>query len=93
MSETETVNPLVEEIRDLWLQTEESRRVDPVGPEFEISLIFQTTMRHARLRLAALKSHVDDPVRFDSEVQEMEKELELCRLIGELFSSSHDRRV
>jgi hypothetical protein len=92
MSETGTADPLLEEIRDLWLQTEESRRVDRVGPEFEMSLIFQTTMRHARLRLAELKSHVNDLARFDAEVEEMEKELELCRLIGELFSSTETRR-
>lgn len=93
MSETGTANPLIEEIRNLWLQTEESQRVDPVEAEFEMSLMFQTTMRHARLRLAELKSHINDPARFDAEVQKIEKELELCRLIGELSSSNETRRL
>lgn len=85
---------LIEDIRELWLQTEESHRVDPVEPQFEIEFFFQTAVRDAQLRLSVLKSQVDDSARFEAEIQEITKELQLCRLIGSLFFNSNDcRRV
>jgi hypothetical protein len=83
---------LIEDIRDLWLQTEESRRVDSVEPQFEIEFFFQTAMRDAQLRLAALKSRMSDLTYFEAEVREITKELQLCRLIGGLLFSSDDCR-
>lgn len=94
MSEIGAANPLVEDIRNLWEQIEESRRVDPVEPQFEIELFFQTAINDAQLRVAALKSYSQDPTRLDSEVRELTKELQLCRLIGNLlFSSTEGRRT
>jgi hypothetical protein len=78
---------LIEDIKDLWLQTEESRRVDPVEPQFEIELFFQTAINDAQLRVAALKSRMADPIRLDAELRELTKEIQLCRLIGNLLFS------
>lgn len=88
MNEAETTNPLLEDIKDLWLQTEESRRVDPVEPQFEIEFFFDTAIKDAQLRVAALKSHAADPARFDADVRELIKEIQLCRLIGKFVFSS-----
>jgi hypothetical protein len=83
---------LIEDIKDLWLQTEESRRVDPVEPQFEMEFFFQTALRDSQLRLAALKARMSDSTQFDTEIEEMTKELELCRRIGNLLFSSNDLR-
>jgi hypothetical protein len=91
MNKTETAN-LVEDIKDLWQQIKESRRVDPVEPQFEIPFFFDTAIDDAQLRLAALKSHIADPARFDAELQELTKEIHLCKLIGTLLFSSDEAR-
>jgi hypothetical protein len=89
MNKTPPTNERIEDIRDLWLQTEESRRVDPVESQFELEFFFQTALRDAQLRLAALKSPMRDSAQFDAEIEEITKELELCRLIGKLLFSSN----
>jgi hypothetical protein len=94
MSDTMPTKQLIEDIKDMWLQTEESRRVDPVEPQFEIEFFFQTAISDMERRMSALKSHRDDQARFEAEVLEIEKELELCKKIGSLmFSPQSVRRI
>lgn len=94
MPETNIENPELEEIediRDLWTQTQESRRVDPVEPQFEIGFFFQMAVSDMELRLASLKSHTADATRFDAEMKEIRTELELCKRIGGLLLGSQNK--
>lgn len=77
--ESASANERLLEIRELWLATDEGQRLDVVDdPEVELQTYFDASLRDLHLRLKALANSPHP----ETEIREMEKEIQLCQKIG-----------